>query len=127
MQNYVTFETAKKLKEAGFPQPEPERGQSWYYADSAMVDTYEVLVLHIHITGDVQFDSKYGSDTLSREDFGGLFFAPKATDIIRDLGEDYTIQLNGPNWLVMSDFAGHEHENPAEAAALAWLSLSHPQ
>lgn len=26
----VTFETAKRLAEAGFPQPAPERGQTWW-------------------------------------------------------------------------------------------------
>ena len=30
MKNLVSFETAKALKAAGFPQPEPEFGQFWY-------------------------------------------------------------------------------------------------
>lgn len=30
MKNVVTFEAARALKEAGFPQPEPEAGQAWY-------------------------------------------------------------------------------------------------
>ncbi len=30
MDNVVTLETAKRLKQAGFPQPEPKVGQFWY-------------------------------------------------------------------------------------------------
>lgn len=30
MKNIVSFETAKRLRSAGFPQPKPEAGQFWF-------------------------------------------------------------------------------------------------
>lgn len=45
----VSFETAKKLKEAGFPQPSPEFGQMWYalhgFDDLGRIDSFDLIVV----------------------------------------------------------------------------------
>ena len=77
MDNIVSFETAKRLKEAGFPQPEPQRGQVWYSKHRA-----EYLVYNVD-----EFGADYSCGSLS---FVGrslsaddCVFAPTATDILR--------------------------------------------
>ena len=67
-------------------------------------------------------NGKFGIEIIPKEDFSGLYYMPTAIDILRELGEDYTLHAPGADgkWLVMCDLAGYEHENPAEAAALAY-------
>ena len=104
----VTFETAKKLHTAGFSQPEARYYQAWY-------DEYGIL--SIIITGE---DYQY---------FAGVVFAPTATDILQELGDGYFLMLDGCFEIdQMSEQYGtspaiSRHENPAEAAALAYLKL----
>ena len=68
----------------------------------------------------VDFSHKFGAKVLSTEDD---IFMPTATDILRELGEDVTLSYGHGYWLC-GIFCGEDftHENPAEAAALAWLS-----
>ena len=123
--NVVSFETAVKLKEAGFPQPKPERGQMWWKVED--VDEYELLVIDEYRFTHVTVDGKFGEEIILKEDFEGLAYMPTVTDILRELGENYTLHAPGADgkWLVMCDLAGYEHENPAEAAAPAWLATRH--
>lgn len=141
MADFVSFETAKKLKAAGFPQPEPAVGQVWYNdlgfpsvcvrrlgevetAGGVIQDAYEFA----HLGGGARSTSN--AESLRRA--GN--FAPAPTDIQRryprlrveealDHGTDQPTRdpdvwfagpYNEPDTLFFD-------ENPAEAAALAWI------
>lgn len=117
MENYVTPETAKKMKEAGFPQPDFKFGQLWYETerqDFAIVGTGKFELFKQHREGE-------------------LIFAPTATDILRELGDDYALHTEKGSFKCIctdifrggvtdGDFDG-SHENPAEACYLAWKEL----
>lgn len=128
MKNHVTPETARKLKEAGFPQPKPEIGQFWYSANG---------VLFVLIAGDEGFNfcSIYGKRFGRATHLEKCFFAPTATDILWSLGQDYHIGMLGQDQHVdvlnyifvagLHQFGQSDlqfHENPAEACAMAYLA-----
>lgn len=139
----VTFETAKRLKEAGFPQPEPTFGQIWYNGAEAFVvvkfcRAEEWSVCPLRSADWVRTFSAAFQHPLT---FGDPLFAPSATDILRELGERYhLVCVGGKNWIIEREistsfedsFYGYvtetapieNHENPAEACALAWLQLN---
>jgi len=105
MKNIVTFETAQRLKEAGFPQPNWSFGQYWYNKHSALFP----------FTNDIRNAAKT------------WFFAPTATDILAQItGHSLTFSIESGwhcffisrNGVIYSDF---QSDNPAEAAAAAWL------
>ncbi len=105
----VSFETAKKLKNAGFPQPE--------YIQLGFGYTDDGPRFYIE---DCSFP-KGGVD--------GMCYAPTATDILRVLWFLFDLKFGGNGkWLVcransLSDGPSpfHEHDNSAEACAAAWL------
>lgn len=128
--NVVTFETAKRLKEAGFPQPEPQEGQRFYQDDGDKFIYAERLCSQECVDGwqTISCDSV--------EDYD--IFAPSATDILEYLydgpmkGVEWSLTKRGKNWTCTKRFwtdesycvdAWHDHENPAEACSSAWLSL----
>lgn len=133
MKDITTFETAARLKEAGFSQPTPEAGQWWYNPDIGIFLTGKLSPYgrerHIYYpdTGNVFFKNQLL--------FPDCVFAPTATDILRELSSDCVLgtkKLGGwicGSWrLISSDYmkffvAGMHDENPAEAAASAWLKL----
>lgn len=110
MKNIVSFETAKRLKEAGFPQ-HISNNDCWYAANG---DCF----LQWH-GGDIWIG---GEMPITRE-VDAPFFAPTATDILRQIPGDQ-LAYNGETWVVFppnDDLRDWEHENPAEACAAAWL------
>ena len=131
MKDIVSYETAQRLKEAGFPQPKLSIGQNWYdqsgklwrvtkWAESSKNDD---LVLIGDYLGDWDIIGK-------KEQFLG--FAPTATDIIREFerlqkSKWIRIGMSGDGWFecYLYAFGGLQdsfsHENPAEACAEAWL------
>jgi hypothetical protein len=129
MKNIVSFETALKLKAAGFPQPKsPSVGDFFYYAKkpvviSAVGEGYEFVDLVN--AGGYSCDENDFKDT--SDDF---VFAPTATDILgQPEMEGFVLMKNKKGWgcfhlltsLNSSEAAKvFEHENPAEAAALAF-------
>ncbi len=121
--NTVSFETAKWLNEAGFPQSAPEFGQVW-------VGRNETLIL-----GGIGKASKArhclidGHGSVLVDDFivDRLVFAPAATDILKEIPfvslsfEVYETSFEFRVWEGLKLIA--KHENPHEAAAIAWLSI----
>lgn len=90
MKNIVTFETAKKLKEAGFPQPEPERGQVWYNEDkdlgvlgNCISATFDFTWCSVGDNYDGHDDHYENADSILKE----YVFAPAATDILRHINK----------------------------------------
>lgn len=113
--NIVTFETAKRLKEAGFPQPELHDEQFWYNEQGNIVCF------------------GHSVDNWGEIDYGVDVFAPTAIDIMLELGVEYVLWYdNGPKmtqWLCAKTGntlreAGKPflHKIAGEAAALAWLA-----
>lgn len=125
MQNHVTPGTARRLRDAGFPQPEYKFGQYWR-------------------TEDGRHDAFCGSKSWATfEDWVktkkiSIVFAPTATDILRELGDGYRLCcLDWRGWIVEKEkYTSFEDqayeyvaesypitndENPAEACAKAWL------
>ncbi len=84
MKNVVTFETARALKEAGFPQPEPEYLQVWYEEFNPFVEGWSREDSR-HIIGIGRFE-------IWHEDFdmSEYYFAPTATEILRELHNHFT-------------------------------------
>jgi hypothetical protein len=119
----VTFDTALKLMEAGFPQPiedEVNTGRFWYQADGDMI-CYGFSV------------ADYGEMATNK----GCIFAPSATDILNELPghkfalSKYTMKRKSywacneswifPDERIRAYTTPIGVENPAEACALAWL------
>ena len=133
--NYVSYETAVRLKEAGFPQPEPAVGQSWF-------DMYgkQFVLLRKDQTLTWRFDFAYFLSATKFSDVKlprGIVFAPTAEDILRELkrlvGEHIEVQMETyENEFVVRLFEDlpfgnfdtilETNENPAEAAAQAFLN-----
>lgn len=108
----VSFETAKKLKEAGFPQPEKYQ--------PGMVAYYELA------GGENQWSLLTPAETLLTNDDVGevIAYAPTATEL---LPEDWLLMREGPNWICQHFEDSHKYvidDNPAETAALAWLYVN---
>ena len=122
----VSFETAKKLKDAWFPQPTPAPGQFWHEGNEC----------GFFVIGRVYGDKMAGCYienersplhlVFERATMNGKeIFAPTATDI---LPKGFMIYRRESTWHVFppndDQFNDWEHESAAEAAALAWLSLN---
>lgn len=125
MKNTVSSPTAQRLKAAGFPQPEPEAGQVWYEGQKAYVlGKIEQRQLHgVYLDGEC-FEAC--DINAMRDDI----FAPTATDILAQLGDNYNLticsqffrveQMKADEYFVINYW---QSDNPAEAAALAWLEI----
>jgi len=129
MENIVTFATAQRLKDAGFPQPKPESGQYWYHPHGQLywIQSVEGEFCTVHAPN-VSRQSGWIVDT------EGWIFAPTATDILREIEFilNPLLLLESGKWIVCY-YAGvgnivaiteKAHDNPTEAAALAWLKLN---
>jgi hypothetical protein len=129
MKNITTFETARALKEVGFPQPEPEYLQVWYEEFNPFVEGWSREDSR-HIIGIGRFE-------IWHEDFdmSEYYFAPTATEILKQMPmKSLTFFLgdgiDDPWWQV--EFFDEiepngtmlaEHTNPAEACAAAYLEI----
>lgn len=106
----VTFETAKRLKDAGFPQPAPAFGQFWYDDRGVLFFVVESFDENPIPFNGIWVIEKAGEVIhVNRGVFSeSLIYAPSATDI----------------WICVSpEQKEFIHDNPAEAAALAWLGI----
>lgn len=100
----VSFETAQRLKEFGFPQPEmiSLAGVKFWPEGASFYDD------SLQISGCIIWAERH-------------IFAPTATDV---LPEDWLLMRDVEGWICQyrADFGVYvTHENPAEAAAAAWF------
>lgn len=134
MKNVVSFETARALKDAGFPQPEPEAGQVWYD-----IYEYKYMILddpigpHGNITSVWVFpdDSQFAVTTsIFLKDH--CVFAPTVTDILSELGDNYGIfaGCNSPftvakvNTYREVEYLRYSYNtNPAESGAAEYIKI----
>ena len=102
MSDFVSPETAIKMRDAGFPQPDFKFGQLWTTKDGrswAFVGSKNFESIRAHSWGHC------------------LVFVPTVTDIMRELPQGLPLQYQDARFII----AGHKHNIAAEAAALAWL------
>ncbi len=125
MKHIVSFETAKALKAAGYPQPEFETGQIWYHSNGLIIIVGRVEGIFI--------DSRYvfcvdtGESTLDNPAKLVSFYAASATEIIQAI----SITENSADLYCCSSWQASDcfqtlsefHENPAEAAAEIYLKI----
>lgn len=81
MSNIISFETAVKLKEAGFPQPVPQVGQVWYglirgYSEINMIVSVKDKDIFIDIHGNHHLQEAF-------DKFGT--YAPTVGDLLKEL------------------------------------------
>jgi hypothetical protein len=132
---YVSPETGVRLREAGFPQPEPERGQRWHiYLERTKQKT---TVLLFWVGGDhacfvcEDTDMWYRWYDINKVKDG--VFLPNALEILEHL-YDHSLSFGdsrrGLEWsiydqiMIKGKHTRHQHkDNPAEAAAEAWIAF----
>lgn len=106
---HVTFETAKRLKEAGFPQPEQTvPGSAWFSGKTLWIMGASDAILPPHRW------------------FAAIpTFAPTATDILAQM-LGWSLEYTENGWVCFESILGGHRDftpnsNPAEACAEAWF------
>ena len=74
--NTVSFETAKRLKEAGFPQPDPEFGQFWYHNAGSQIAIMESNDAGGHIGKFIRFFGTVNGSLREKSFFFSFNFCP---------------------------------------------------
>jgi hypothetical protein len=113
----LTLETAKKLKEAGFPQ---ESYFVWQYK----YDSWDGGTEDIKLTNTRAEDESYQQND-SRVSYLKYFAAPTAEEVLEQLPEYYALhrQQNFFRCFGGENIHHEDGENGAEAAAKMWLYL----
>jgi hypothetical protein len=121
MNNFVSYETAFRLRAAGFLQPKPKAGQFWYdpYGTPDVVtDVDEWHVFSASLT-DV---TDYTNEVLHDDFAAGWHFAPGPAEILRELPDHVCGNNAGRFWCgKFEEDRASFHENLAEACAAEWL------
>lgn len=111
MNNVVTFKTAQRLKEAGFPQPAPEAGQFWYNPD------FGIFVVGRRSFVDGTTRSIFYFETgnvleVSEVAFLDCVFAPAVPDILREITHSFAyIEMKKFAVLAYLEMKKHEIAN----------------
>jgi len=123
---HVIRETAKRLADAGFPQPAPERGQIWYSESGAK---YRIHINNNDGTVDYLSESDIVYLHLCRFlEADNCVFAPTAMDILKEL-PGCGLSFEADTWVAYTDQGTYRdpeivsfvHKNPADACAAAWF------
>ncbi len=133
MKDTTTYKTARKLADAGFPQPAPAPGQ-WWGDESGSVFVFRAWIDEGHsyfiVAQTVSGGRPIIDDYFDARDFRGLVYLPTVGDILKELGFWFELLFGGnQTWLIcqtksLSDYPEvvAEHKtSAAEAAALAYL------
>lgn len=128
----VSFETAKRLKEAGSPQPKPAFGQFWY--GEILSGKIELWVIALDDFGGLRFRCCSSIRRDHKIELSEKFvFAPTATDILPQMiyselrceVEMWMLHLVKKDALpVIRTDGTFFNQNPAEACAEAWLKMN---
>lgn len=120
MKHIVSFETAKALKAAGYPQPEFETGQLWYNWNGGLFMTSPLANRF--------FNLESGGIWFIVLDSNVCFYAPSATEIMEHERMDFCVCkcFGSGLWVcrVVDESLAYIKENHAEAAAELWLKLN---
>lgn len=135
--NVVTFETAKRLKDAGFKHSDSADNTFWYavFNDGIFKSYHSAYGYMASIwLWDTQTPSSppvmANPIQWEQTNEAKVFFAPTSTDILKELGYDFALKFfddskkfccwqdnQDGSWQTWTD------QNPAEACAAAWLSI----
>ena len=127
METTVDFQTAKELRDAGFPQPEPALLQQLYLVEerSGKVDVPALSVLFTD--GSPYFITKKGLVVWLSDAFKAVY-APTALEIIEQMPHGTHIKQNPDSlWYVWFELPGFQrdfrHDTcPHKSAAMAYLA-----
>jgi len=127
------FETALKLRDAGFPQPEFADGQRWYLKNNpkniiSIIENnegHENEMVPSRIFGCDRWANYYSKSALSNPNSTmPLVFAPTVQDILEQM-PSFKLTFNWSDGLWDCRRFGHwdcqEHESAVEACAAAWF------
>lgn len=117
MKDELSFQTALALKEAGFPQPDPQPGQIWY--DGA-------LKVMVRRGKDVVLTYMSGAELYKFSDSIFPVFAPSVADLLREL-PNLSLSFAMGVFLVYGGGVSSCRENAAELLAAAWLEKNKKQ
>jgi len=122
----VTFETAKKLKEAGFQQPTNDLFYKTWYVDREFIltdgSTGKNWVLCVSMLGYMAMPYLVPlsfRDEHFLPEYDKMVFAPTATDIMRQI-HGLPLVYDGPNFGISGDW--YSNLNPAELMAERYLA-----
>ncbi len=130
METTVDFQTAKELRDAGFPQPEPKVGQFW---QSPSWDRRAILCRRIE-TGEIPMLAplsciEWSHNFNATGPFGSVsVFLPTALEIIEQMPNGTHIKKNPDGlWYVWFELPGFQrdfrHDTcPHKAAAMAYIA-----
>ena len=132
MKNTVTFETAVRLKEAGFPQPVPDFGQTWLAEKETIIlgGKSKAFPTRRLCVSEGNSDLVFTDEWISEN----MVFAPTVIGILEQLpqearlyrfsansSEQWVLQRMDGSSFFMSSAPPRIHSSPHEAAALAYL------
>lgn len=121
MNDRCTPDTARRLKEKGFPQPDPEPGQVWYLDDTPYV--VRSFPQRFNET-DWIFSGLLERVQAGKESLPEAIYAPTAPDILRELGFEYELSFAADlgGYICTGNFPAifSNENNPSEACAMAW-------
>lgn len=136
MTNHVTPQTATRLKQAGFTQPEQKPGQFWYLQNRL----YFIVAILTDTTGktamlyEVCEENRDPSPLPVRLPFSDAFvYAPGVGEILQAIGGDYALCYPGLQPTLISTkksilpFLYKHISNPAEVAAAQWIEQKQKQ
>lgn len=123
MKDGVSFEMAKRLKEAGFPQPSVKITQVWFSSYGRPYFAQRVG------GGSAELARIGGIEIVIVTNFAHWTFGPSATDILGQLPDKYRLTRVNQTMFICTEkeaVIGDDgcNDNPAEAAAAAWLALN---
>lgn len=129
MKDIITYKTAVRLKNAGFPQPEPEAGQLWYLQSGIIAWVAKKRPFDQFLLCDELGEPFIAMYLVFGED---LVFAPTATDIFRKLPRYSSIQMveyEGSAMpvceaIINNAYQSFIEESIIESAAAAWLKTN---
>ena len=126
MNTTVDFQTAKELRDAGFPQPEPALLQQWYLVEerSGKVD---VPVLSIFFADTSSYFVTIAGKVVWYSDAFDAVYAPTALDIIAQMPGRWLWRDSDGLWHVTWTVTQYYKDEridacPHEAAAMAYIA-----
>lgn len=109
----VSFETSKRLKAAGFPQPKKAPGQFWHNEHGKLCVIREGQGMLTAVWLSVPMEASISIIAIE------LFFVPTATDIMRHLPDGPPLQFQNGHFRL----AWWKHKKSAEVAAAEYFEL----
>lgn len=139
MTDYCTYETALRLKDAGFTQPENWEGHV-FHAPLLSTDYSSAVICVLDKVGKVGFNDALfvqGKTVIyeSKEE-ARMVFSPTVTDMLMELGDDYELSYFKKSWYLTVRPRGWKQmffsipfvaDTAAEVCEKGWIARSKGQ